>query len=129
MIPICGAAPARQLGQGPSEKASHPFHLRVAELILLLSLAQVSTVPSKEKKEAKSPGLMLIQDYNAFNRSPEGLNGWINHQQAFLCRKNAQQQHKKKKRLIDRGEETALSGGEKGGRGGRQEEARESKDG
>lgn len=97
----------------PNEKPSHPFHL-VVWADIAAPLAQAPMVPSKEEKEANGPALIIIQDYNAFNRSPKGLTGWINHKHAFLCRKMHSSHtggKKGKKRLIDREDETALSGG------------------
>lgn len=75
------------------------------ELILLHPLAPTLMVPSKIKKEreANGPASTLIRVYNALNRSPKGLTGWINHKRAFLCRKK-HSQPQWKKRLIDREE-------------------------
>lgn len=103
----------------PDEKPSHLTSSSMLELIQLHPLAHTLMVPSKEEgggKEANGPALTLIRVYNALNRSPKGLAGWINRKRAFLCRKKHSQPHweKKKKRLIDRGqkrrrgEETAL---------------------
>lgn len=51
------------------------LHSRVG-LDIAAMLAQASIVPSKKReKEANRPALTLIQDYNAFNRSPKGLAG------------------------------------------------------
>lgn len=97
-----------------NEKPSHPFHSSVLSWHCSSPGKGGNGAIQRGEKEANGPALILIQDYNAFNRSPEGLAGWINHKHAFLCRKmhsGTTEKKEKKKRLIDRGEETALSGG------------------
>lgn len=91
-----------------SHLISFPFMLG---LILLLPWHRLRWC--QRVKEANGSTLIFIQDYNAFNRSPKGLAGWINRKHAFLCRKmhSSHTGEKKRERLIDRGEETALSGG------------------